>query len=583
MFYFLPPIIFVSVGWFTYDPVSIFSSSLLLVISVLMLLFQKQFYFNKSMFLIIPILIPVTYFISSIINNQQFFSAVSGGYQRNFGIATMLALSILFFFGVTTQINLRQFINYGLLSVLILANIYGYLQIIGLDPLPWTGLHNGITLTLGNPNFAGALYGMLSCVVYIKILQNKKNNFKLAYIGLLVSSIFLGFRTYSIQSQLLTIFGCLIAANILYRNDTRKISKKLRLLSMSGILTSITFIVLLFTTNLLPNQRSQIFNQSSIPQRLDYWRTGLEIFMDNPIIGVGADGYQRYAALYRNANQVVRDGYMVIPDRSHNVLIDHFANGGLVIGLMWTILVLSVFYALIKLISNFSQNQNCEVAILGAVWSAYIAQSLISPDQILLSMIGYSTGGIIVGLYLRNRKYGTSDEIKTFSSPFFVRAALSFVFIFVLASTMGSIKYDSQVKKILGKEINQQEIILEVLNSRFASAKTVELIGVSLIRENSDCILVNKISSRLLQIDNRSAQAWFMKAICENKQKSFQNAQSFIGNSLNFDPLNVTYLLGKAELEVIQNKKLEAKITLDTIRRINPLEPEILRLEAIIK
>lgn len=352
---------------------------------------------------------------------------------------------------------------------------------------------------------------------------------------------------------------------------------------MSGILTSITFIVLLFTTNLLPNLRTQIFNQSSIPQRLDYWRTGLEIFMDNPIIGVGADGYQRYAALYRNANQVVRDGYMVIPDRSHNVLIDHFANGGLLIGLMWTILVLSVFYALIKINSNISQNQNYEVAILGAVWSTYIAQSLISPDQILLSIIGYSTGGIIVGLYLKNRRYGSSAEIKIFPSPFFVRAVLSFVFIIVTASTIGSLKYDSQVKQILNKEINQREITIELINSRFASAKTVELIGVSLIRENSDCVLIEKISNRLLQIDGRSAQAWFMKAICENKQKSFQNAQNFIGNSLKFDPLNVNYLLGKAELEVIQNKKIEAKITLDTIRRINPLEPEILRLEALIK
>ena len=141
MFYFLPSIIFMSVGWFTYDPVSIFSSSLLLVISVLILLFEKKFYFNKSIFLVTPILIPIAYFISSIANSQNFFSAISGGYQRNFGIATMFALSILFLFGMSTEINLRQFVNYGLLSVLVLANIYGYIQIIGLDPLPWTGIH----------------------------------------------------------------------------------------------------------------------------------------------------------------------------------------------------------------------------------------------------------------------------------------------------------------------------------------------------------------------------------------------------------------------------------------------------------
>lgn len=572
-----------SVGWFTYDPVSIFSSSLLLVISVLILLFEKKFHFNKSIFIVTPIIIPISYFISSIANSQNFFSAISGGYQRNFGTATMFALSILFLFGMSAEISLRQFVNYGLLSVLVLANIYGYIQIIGLDPIPWTGQHNGVTLTLGNPNFAGALYGMLSCVVFIKILQNKKNNFKLLHTGLLISSIYLGFRTNAIQSQLLTFLGCLIAVNILYRNDTSQISKKLRLLSTSGIITSITFIVLLFTTNLLPNLKTQIFNQSSIPQRLDYWRIGFEIFKDNAIIGIGADGYQRYAALYRNANQVVRDGYMVIPDRSHNVLIDHFANGGLVIGLTWITLVFSVFYALTKIISNFTHNQNYDVAILGAVWSTYIVQSLISPDQILLSIIGYSTGGLIIGLYLKQRKHSTNAEVKNFSSPFFVRALFSFVLIFVTVFTIGSLKYDSQVKKILNKEINKQEVIIDVINSRFASAKTVELIGVSLIRENSDCIFINNISDRLLQLDDRSAQAWFMKAICENKQKSFQNAHNFIENSLKFDPLNINYLLGKAELEIIQNKNLEAKVTLNSIKEINPLEPELLRLEANIK
>ena len=52
-----------------------------------------------------------------------------------------------------------------------------------------------------------------------------------------------------------------------------------------------------------------------------------------------------------NLNKVVMsitnsDGVFVIPDKSHNVLIDHFANGGVFAGIVWIAFVILVFVSL---------------------------------------------------------------------------------------------------------------------------------------------------------------------------------------------------------------------------------------------
>ena len=146
-----------------------------------------------------------------------------------------------------------------------------------------------------------------------------------------------------------------------------------------------------------------------------------------------------------------------------------------------------------------------------------------------------------------------------------------------------SLWYDSQANKIINAQLNDPTNILSTINSNFASAKTVELIGIMKINQNASCNFINDISSRLLEIDNRSSQAWFMKAICANREKDYKAAQEYVERSLKFDPLNVNYLLGKAELEISQMKKLNASKTLGKIRSINPSDPQLLQLQALLK
>jgi O-antigen ligase len=211
--------------------------------------------------------------------------------------------------------------------------------------------------------------------------------------------------------------------------------KIIKYVTFSSILSSTIAIISVFGFDKLLSLKEKIFFQGSIPQRLDYWQNGIDIWKDHPIFGVGPDQFQRYAALYRSPSQIIRDGNFVIPDKSHNVLIDHLANGGVIAGFLWISLVISVFWVSIKLV-RLNLVDRIKVGSLTAVWTAYVAQSLISPDQIVLSVIGFTSGGLLVGIYSKEIAKSRNLDTKQSENPFFVRAVaatIALISFFILS------------------------------------------------------------------------------------------------------------------------------------------------------
>jgi len=582
MIYFLVPLLFVSVSWATHDPINIVSSSVLILLTILILINQKKLNFHKNLFLAIPFGIVILYFLFGLINNQNFYTIIAGGYQRNFGVATFFALALLFLIGTKLEINLRRFTD-SLLVTLIIANIYGYLQITNKDPLPWSGVHDGITLTLGNPNFAGAFLGILGCIPIVKFFESKSAYYKIFLMLVYISTIYLGFQTKALQSQILIFFGTLITVNVIMYNKKESKGRFIQGFSLTSIVSCVIALVLIFFTNYLSNFKSMIFTETSIPQRLDYWRIGFKIFLNNMLTGVGPDEYHRYSAIFRNSEQVKRDGYMALPDRAHNVFIDHFANGGIFIGLLWIIFVFYVSFCALKIIVNPSNINRFYAAPLISIWFLYILQSLISPDQIILAAIGFLSGGLIVGNHLRLKNLNINQVKSNKELNLVGKIPLSTLLILTLLFTGKSLWYDTQAKNIITGELNNQLKIKEIINSRFATAKTLEIIAINNIKINSSCEFIDMVASELLERDDRSAQAWYFKAICANREGNAGLALNQVQKSLEFDPLNVTYLLGKAELEMKLQKFEGAKNTIDRIFSINPTDKEVIKLNLLLE
>jgi O-antigen ligase len=559
----LVPIIFLSVGWFVHEPVSLFSSSVLFVLVLSATALAKKLNWRRSRLFILVLLLPLVYLISAIVNSQSPASLFLGVYQRNYGLATILALSLLFILSASNILNLSNFLNYGLLSTLVLANIYGYMQYFDLDPIPWTNPFDAIALTLGNPNFSGALYGMLSVVVFAKIIAVKDLISKLVYTLLLVSTIFLSFQTKSFQSVSLIILSFLLFLFTYSLGEASRIFKIIRYSSLSIFLLGIVGLISIFTFSGFSKLKARIFAYGSIPQRLDYWQNGIDIWQDNLLFGVGADQFKKYAALYRSPEQITRDGNMLIPDKSHNVLIDHLANGGIFAGIIWLAFLVSIYFALFKIIT-YGREQRLEISILTGVWSAYVLQSLISPDQILLYVIGYSCAGLIVDSYLTKREAASGISVLERENPYIIKTSASLVLVISLVIFGRALTANADAKDMLEGKLSGTQSFLYVLDA-WPNPTVTELIGVELVKNPNNCQLINDVADRLIKIDDRSSQGWFMKAVCANANREFAKAIEYVDNSLKFDPLNPFYLISKAK-----------------VKSIKPSEPDIALLESSI-
>jgi hypothetical protein len=577
MFLALVPIVVLSVGWFAHDPVTLFASTVLLVGALAGLLLFRRGAWKKNWILWLPFAVVAGYVVSAVVNGQGLASLYLGGYQRNFGVATWFALAVVFLIGAQGEVKLRGYLDWVLPGVLIVGLGYGLIQFLDKDPLPWTNPFKAVSLTLGNPNFAGALFGILCVLAFSRIFVGKGVVQKTFGVVLFGATVFISLKTNSLQSPLL-IVGGIVVFTLLVNLGSKSGLGRVAKFSSGGVLgAAVIGIVVLFagSGSWLATAREKLFFQGSVAQRLDYWRTGFEMWKDHLIFGVGTDQFQRHAALYRTPEQVKRDGVFVIPDKSHNVLIDHFANGGIVVGFIWVTFVVSVFFMLIKAIQK---NENVRVrrdlALLGSMWSTYVLQALISPDQIVLSLIGYSSAGLIAGIYLKD-----APTVKV--DPFIVRAVTVVALIFAVVISGTALKANADAKKVLAGQIIGVEPILEVIDA-WPNAKTTELIGVEEINKPNNCQFVNQISDRLLKYDDRSAQGWFMKAICNNNARNFNQAVADISNSVKFDPINPTYLVGKAKLEISASRIDDAKVTIAKITEVDPSNPELAVLNASV-
>jgi predicted Zn-dependent protease len=74
-----------------------------------------------------------------------------------------------------------------------------------------------------------------------------------------------------------------------------------------------------------------------------------------------------------------------------------------------------------------------------------------------------------------------------------------------------------------------------------------------------------------------------MKAICNNSARNFTQAVADITNSVKFDPINPTYLVGKAKIEIAASRIDDAKITIAKITQVDPSNPELAVLNASVK
>ena len=145
---------------------------------------------------------------------------------------------------------------------------------------------------------------------------------------------------------------------------------------------------------------TQLLYKSSVSVRGYYWRAGISMMKDNPLFGVGIDRYGAYFKQYREPGYSLSYGMELTSSNAHNTPIQFFATGGIPLGIMYLLLLSFVFFVGVK---GLIKSKGNERLILGSIFSAWIAfqsQSLVSIDNIGISIWGFLLAGAIVALSL---------------------------------------------------------------------------------------------------------------------------------------------------------------------------------------
>ena len=519
--------------------------------------------FLSSKIQLIPWLMILSYGAIQLIHLDDLQHFLLGAFFRNGGLIALITLALIF----TITVNLsREAIDsfykvflgtsYGLL-------IYGVFQISNILPYKESSQYqNSLTLTLTNPNFASAYLGIFISVFTIKIVALDLKKLNLKNILILLIAVFFLYKTQSLQGYLIIIFGWFLLS-VIYRNKIKAYMSRFKKLSAFTIILSISLLIIKF--NFLLNW---IINNGSVRQRINYWKLSINIWQDNKLTGVGLENLRSYSTRYRDLVMVKQEGIFTAPDRSHNVVLDHFVNGGIFTGTLWLLFITTISYLafrnLIKLKEEGALNNYLLVII---IWFSYVLQSLISVDHLALTVLGYISGGLIVG---HNRKQSEKPQGNTVKSKLFMQinlAILTILFIIFLSYSFQIVKYESNAYKYLYK--NDATVLKEFYDSKAVVSQTLEDVTVK-ISQSKDFEGANLFALKLLEYRPSSHQAHYIKSVYLESKGDIPAARDEMLKALTIDRYNSVYLLGMSIYEYKLGNQMEAEQYLSETIAINP-------------
>lgn len=345
----------------------------------------------RIIFVILAMFIGLTLF-SAFFTDVKYI-AFFGENMRRTGALNYIALSVLLL-SAATFIRLRN-IN-RLYSVAFFTGIvvggYGLLQSSGIDFVQWNNPYNSVISTVGNPNFSAAIMAVLATLIFGPVLNGNFKGFIRATCLIVTGMLFLTiYQSDARQGLVAFLFGAGFYSAIFIHSK----NKNLGYLSFFG-----GFVVSVFSIlgMLQIGPLTSILYKQSVTVRGYYWRAGIEMVKDRPFFGVGLDRYGAYFKQYRESSYSLKYGFDITSTNAHNVPIQIFSTGGISVGIAYLAILLFIFWRGVVGIRNNSGNNRLLIASVFSAWLAFQAQSVISIDNIGISVWGWVLGGSIIGM-----------------------------------------------------------------------------------------------------------------------------------------------------------------------------------------
>ena len=386
----------------SYDPINLPRFFILIICAsiLLLLLFQNRrglidsryrFLIQLSSAFIIWALISFFFSKSNLLESSY---GVTG---RQTGVLTYLAFMILMISAVFS--GGIKFSNSLLIVLLISGYInagYGLIQSFGVDPFDWINPYSPVFGLFGNPNFHASFMGITATAAFAAVLGKQASpRIKFISFFFIALAIYNIFESKSQQGFLVAATGYSVVFFLWLRQSEYSIFKKiyppLWIIGGVGVVLDI----------LQKAPWPSILYKESVSFRGDFWRAGWQMSLDNPVFGVGLDGYRDQYRFYRDQIATNRDPVAMV-DSAHNVFLDISSGAGFPLLIIYLLLISYTLFSAVKVIWRMNNFEPLFAGIFGC-WLAYLAQSLISINQIALAVWGWVLMGAIIGYEINSR------------------------------------------------------------------------------------------------------------------------------------------------------------------------------------
>jgi O-antigen ligase len=393
------------------DPINIPKLTVLVLgagVSLSLVIFNNglkyEFKNNKILNLLI-ILFTFFLILSSLFTSQNFFTSLIGMWGRNNGLLCYLAFIALFIsVARSKKITVANYIVSSLTFLGFIFGIYAWLQYFKLDFMqklfPWYNFKSIVALTLGNSNFASVFLG-LTFTASIGYFLNADNS-KVFRVGAFISTgiQWLLVPYLDTQGKLIYAIGGSIAFGVwLSSSSTRKI----KVISFFWWPSAVTVGVLGLTGlfGIGPFAQMLANNVVNLKDRYYHWLAAINMIKDNLIFGVGIDSFGDFHRRYRVIESIEARGTpLTSTDNAHNVFFQLGATAGLPLMIIYLSLVIFITWRGINAL-RIQENKLVVGTLLG-IWAGYQVQSLVSIDQLGISVWSWIVGGSLVGLSRAN-------------------------------------------------------------------------------------------------------------------------------------------------------------------------------------
>jgi O-antigen ligase len=325
------------------------------------------------------------------------------GFLAYFALIALMLCAVL-----SSSANLQNKLVLLLVLVGLISGLYGVLQSFGGDLFDWINPYSPVFGFFGNPNFQASFMGMAAvAAVALSLKSTEKLMIRIGFLAFVLLALFNIYKSKSQQGYLVFLAGVIVVGYLYVRGHS-----KLNKLGVTYLVASAMGFVAVLLDILQKSPWSSILYKESVTFRGDFWRAGWKMTLDNPVFGVGLDGYRDHYRASRDLVTALRPGSDAMTDSAHNVFLDISSGGGFPLLIVYIFLVGLTIFSAIKVIRRSTGFDVGFAAVFGA-WVAYLAQSVISINQLGLAVWGWVLMGSIIGYEINTREKFETKSVKS--------------------------------------------------------------------------------------------------------------------------------------------------------------------------